>query len=219
MMNRVQQRWFKDIMAEATQEECASVLNDRIAELEAQLAEVNADATRWQNRWIEADKQLAELAKQEPVARATGYYGGRSVVEALNPAAIIPVGMALYAAPMPVVQQEPVANVFSCRYVAELRIYSSQVHSYLPLASGDSLYAAPVVPDGMAKLRNIASIAHCGGLVGMSVSDALTAVRRATLPYFDTEATEEQHRAMIAAAQENAAMCGGRNEQKTSDGA
>ena len=46
-------------------------------------------------------------------------------------------------------KQEPVANVFSCRYIAELRIYSSQVHSYLPLASGDSLYAAPVVPDGM----------------------------------------------------------------------
>ena len=101
-------------------------------------------------------------------------------------------------------KQVPVANVFSCRYIAELRIYSSQVHSYLPLASGDSLYAAPVVPADMAKLRNIASIAHCGGLVGMSVSDALTAVRRATLPYFDTEATEEQHRAMIAAAQEEA---------------
>ena len=41
MMNKMQQRWFTDIITEITPEECASVLNDRIAELEAQLAELN----------------------------------------------------------------------------------------------------------------------------------------------------------------------------------
>jgi hypothetical protein len=36
---------------------------------------------------------------QEPVARVSGVYGGMFVVEPLNPATILPVGMALYAAP------------------------------------------------------------------------------------------------------------------------
>ena len=35
--------------------------------------------------------------EQEPVARVAGTYGGRFVIEALNPALVLPVGMALYA--------------------------------------------------------------------------------------------------------------------------
>jgi hypothetical protein len=36
---------------------------------------------------------------QEPVAYVTGVYGGMFVVEPLNPAMVLPVGMALYAGP------------------------------------------------------------------------------------------------------------------------
>jgi hypothetical protein len=36
---------------------------------------------------------------QEPVARVTGVYGGRFTYEPLNPAMVLPVGMALYSAP------------------------------------------------------------------------------------------------------------------------
>jgi hypothetical protein len=36
---------------------------------------------------------------QEPVARVTGVYGGRFTYDSINRAAILPVGMALYAAP------------------------------------------------------------------------------------------------------------------------
>lgn len=55
----------------------------------------------------------------------------------------------------------------------------------------------------LADLRWIAAIAHCGGLVQMSESDALTAIRRATLPHFSTDATEEQHRAAIASIKDH----------------
>lgn len=53
-------------------------------------------------------------------------------------------------------------------------------------------------------LKAIASIAHCGGMAGMTESDALIAIRRATLPYFVTVATEEQHRATIASVKDAA---------------
>jgi len=41
---------------------------------------------------------LAQLA-QEPVAYVTGTYGGRFTYAPLNPAMVLPVGMALYAMP------------------------------------------------------------------------------------------------------------------------
>jgi hypothetical protein len=43
---------------------------------------------------------LAE--QQEPVAWVTGFHAGRCVIQTTNPAAILPVGIALYAAPQPV---------------------------------------------------------------------------------------------------------------------
>jgi len=48
-------------------------------------------------RQMAADK-LQEPA-QEPVARVTGMSFGRFIVEPLNPAMVLPVGMALYAGP------------------------------------------------------------------------------------------------------------------------
>ena len=55
-----------------------------ICDLEAQVEELKA--------------QLAQLA-QEPVAWVTGVYGGRFTYEPINPAMVLPIGMALYAAP------------------------------------------------------------------------------------------------------------------------
>ena len=47
-------------------------------------------------------QQLAELrAGQEPVAYITGQFAGRCVIEAINRAAVLPTGMALYSAPQP----------------------------------------------------------------------------------------------------------------------
>ena len=46
--------------------------------------------------------------KQEPIARVTGVYGGRFIVEPLNPAMVLPTNMALYAEPQPKAEkQEP----------------------------------------------------------------------------------------------------------------
>ena len=51
----------------------------------------------------------------------------------------------------------------------------------------------------LALMRMIASISHMGGLEKMSESEALTAIRRATMTYFDAKATDEQHRSSIRA--------------------
>ena len=56
----------------------------------------------------ELDRNYAEPVKQEPVAYVTGYYGGRCVVEPLNRASVLPNNLALYAAPVQPVKQEPV---------------------------------------------------------------------------------------------------------------
>ena len=59
----------------------------------------------------EGRNQVAEQAEQsseaatpttlaEPVARVSGYYGGRCVIEPLNRATVLPTDMALYAAPV-----------------------------------------------------------------------------------------------------------------------
>jgi hypothetical protein len=45
---------------------------------------------------------LKEASPVEPVAWVTGFYAGRCVIQTINPAAILPVGIALYTAPQPV---------------------------------------------------------------------------------------------------------------------
>jgi hypothetical protein len=49
----------------------------------------------------EVSQAIAEAEKDEPVAKVTGVYGGRFVVEPLNPAMVLPVNMALYTRPQP----------------------------------------------------------------------------------------------------------------------
>jgi hypothetical protein len=45
---------------------------------------------------------LKEAQPVEPVAWVTGFHAGRCVIQTTNPAAILPVGIALYTAPQPV---------------------------------------------------------------------------------------------------------------------
>ena len=45
------------------------------------------------------DKRAQPAPVQEPVAWVTGFYAGRCVIKTINPAAILPVGVALYTAP------------------------------------------------------------------------------------------------------------------------
>ena len=57
----------------------------------------------------------ARVAVQEPVARVTGYFDGRCVVAPLNTAALLPVGMALFAnaAPQPATDRDAVIALLS----------------------------------------------------------------------------------------------------------
>jgi hypothetical protein len=48
---------------------------------------------------ITAIKQALAAPVQEPVAWVTGFYAGRCVIKTINPAAILPVGVALYTTP------------------------------------------------------------------------------------------------------------------------
>ena len=52
--------------------------------------------------WVQADAMLKArdaAPVQEPVAWVTGFYAGRCVIKTINPAAILPVGVALYTTP------------------------------------------------------------------------------------------------------------------------
>ena len=49
--------------------------------------------------YAEGFNDACKKPAQEPVAYVTGVYGGRFVVAPLNPAMILPTGMALYAGP------------------------------------------------------------------------------------------------------------------------
>lgn len=42
-------------------------------------------------------------------------------------------------------------------------------------------------------LKKIASVAHCGGLLGMTETDALVIIRKATLEYFDKNISDDDH--------------------------
>jgi len=48
---------------------------------------------------LAAMKEALAQPAQEPVARVTGVSFGRFIVEPLNPAMVLPVGMALYSSP------------------------------------------------------------------------------------------------------------------------
>ena len=53
------------------------------------------------------------------------------------------------------------------------------------------------------RLKSIAEVAHCGGLIGLSEDDALTVIRRLSLEHFDRQrSTEETKRSLSAIAQE-----------------
>ena len=47
-------------------------------------------------------------------------------------------------------------------------------------------------------LAAIATIAHSGGLVGMSGTDAMNAIRRLSLPYWGKQSTADEVRAALA---------------------
>ena len=48
---------------------------------------------------FQAKRAMAADKLQEPVARVTGVYGGRFTYDPINRAMVLPIGMALYAAP------------------------------------------------------------------------------------------------------------------------
>lgn len=56
---------------------------------------------RINDRWLAWQARAAMSAEAGPVAVTTGYYGGHPTVRPTNPAAVLPQGMALYAAPQP----------------------------------------------------------------------------------------------------------------------
>lgn len=115
--------------------------------------------------WIETNKALAkeiiELKKQaeqsqladatlEPVARVTGYHGGRCVVEPLNRALVLPIDMALYAAQQPV-SQEPIGEVVEVENSDMKSHYYAHLNVTLP--EGTPVYANPV--DYSKELKNV----------------------------------------------------------------
>lgn len=82
--------------------------------------------------------------QSQPVARATGYYGGNCVIEPLDGKSVFPVGMAVYSAPVAAQEVQPVAEVVEHlrgEHIGRVMIRSSK---YLLL--GTKLYTAPPSP-------------------------------------------------------------------------
>ena len=68
---------------------------------------------------------------------------------------------------------------------------SPKVYKNLPL------YTTPQPVKEVELLNVIASIAHCGGLINMTVDDALTTIRGATSNYFNKDLMDDEHRDII----------------------
>ncbi len=72
------------------------------------------------------------------------------------------------------------------------------------LINGQPYNAAPEAAAELIRLhevlQSISVIAHCGGLTGMSEGDALTEIRKISLPYWNKDSSIEQDRAAIAKA-------------------
>lgn len=84
-------------------------LRQAIAEAEKQVS-YSGNGTAGRENMTAPTGFFFQMPKQEPIARVTGTYGGRFVVEPLNPAMVLPTNMALYAEPQPKAEkQEPVA--------------------------------------------------------------------------------------------------------------
>jgi hypothetical protein len=66
------------------------------------LLEATQESLREHMAEIKRLKAAQPAPVQEPVAWVTGFYAGRCVIQTINPAAILPVGIALYTAPQPV---------------------------------------------------------------------------------------------------------------------
>jgi len=68
----------------------------------------------------------------EPIAIVSGYFGGRCVVQALDPSVVLPAGMALYATPQPVPEGYvlvPRAALDGALYLAGLAVTSTDLGS------------------------------------------------------------------------------------------
>ncbi|MDO9252575.1 MAG: hypothetical protein Q7U48_13630 [Hydrogenophaga sp.] len=86
--------------AAAVETAATATLLERIAELERTKNDCGAGAgCCYQAAKIEElERQLAQPVG-DPVAYVTGYFGGRFVVQPINPAAVLPTCMGLYAYP------------------------------------------------------------------------------------------------------------------------
>jgi hypothetical protein len=70
------------------------------------------------NQAITAIKQALAAPVQEPVAWVTGFHAGRCVIKTINPAAILPVGVALYTTP-PAAQPEQEEDLYDLAVKAD----------------------------------------------------------------------------------------------------
>lgn len=63
------------------------------------------DARKVTNAITALTQAIEQMEKVEPVAWVNGYYGGRIVIEHMNRASVMHVGMALYAHPAPAIHE------------------------------------------------------------------------------------------------------------------
>ena len=70
-------------------------------------------------------------------------------------------------------------------------IYSGDGKRIAEAVSTKDIAAILALPDLIKTLQQVADIAHCGGLVGLTEAEALIAVRRLTLPIWNSSAVNK----------------------------
>jgi hypothetical protein len=105
---------------------------------------------------------------QEPVAWVTGFYAGRCVIKTINPAAILPVGVALYTTPpaAPDLQAELDATNRQVEILSDALAESRRaVNALVALARADEREACAKVCDAFQARDVGMQPAECAGAI------------------------------------------------------
>jgi hypothetical protein len=90
-------------------------------------------ATAIQERLWRAWQAALQNSESEPVAAVKGWFHGECIIQALDPEAVLPAGMALYAVPQPVVPEGyvlvPKTALDGALYLAGLAVTSTDFGS------------------------------------------------------------------------------------------
>lgn len=111
---------LSDVLAESRREVAALKVNAALDKKAENARELGLDYEPPCKTGSQCTSKCQQCVVQEPVAWVTGFYAGRCVIKTINPAAILPVGVALYTTP-PTAPAQPAPTVQEPDLIARLK--------------------------------------------------------------------------------------------------